>query len=400
MSLYGMMRTGGSGMNAQANRLSTVAENIANASTTGYKRSSTEFSSLILPATGGSYNSGGVDTKVRRSVDDEGATVTTTSGSDLRINGEGFFVVSDATGASYMTRAGAFTKNEAGNLINSGGYALQGYAYVDGKAPTAVANSFDGLTNINLSSGGLTATGTKVAAFGANLDSRTTAGDPASTTSMSVYDTQGNARVLDISYAKTETNAWSVSVKDRASGEELGRTTMAFGEDGSLTTSPVTVTTAEKTYAGAKLNEITIDLSKTTQLGSAFTPVPGDKDGNAPSAVAGFEIDKEGVVYVRYANNDLDPRYRLALATVQSVNNLEPQAGNVYLAGSSSGEVSVGYAGTGQFGGVQDNALEGSNVDIADELTAMIESQRSYTANSKVFQTGADLLDVLVNLKR
>lgn len=400
MSLFGMMQTGGSGMNAQANRLSTVAENIANASTTGYKRSSTEFSSLILPSTGGSYNSGGVETKVRRSIENEGATVTTTSGSDLRINGEGFFVVSDATGNPFMTRAGAFTKNEAGNLINSGGYALQGYAYVNGQAPKAIANSFDGLTNINLSSGGLTATGTTVAAFGANLDSRTPDNDPASTTSMSVYDTQGNARILDISYTKTGTNAWSVAVTDRATGDALANTTMTFGEDGSLTTSPVTLTTAEKTYAGATLKEITIDLSKTTQLAKVFTPEPGEKDGNAPSPVAGFEIDKEGIVYVRYENNDLDPRYRLALATVQSVNNLEPQTGNVYLAGASSGEVSVGYAGTGKFGGVQDNALEGSNVDIANELTAMIESQRSYTANSKVFQTGADLLDVLVNLKR
>ena len=94
MSLYGMMRTGSSGMNAQANRLGTVAENIANANTTGYKRASTEFSSLILPSSSGAYNSGGVETKVRYSISEQGPTTFTTSGTDLAINGGGFFIVS------------------------------------------------------------------------------------------------------------------------------------------------------------------------------------------------------------------------------------------------------------------------------------------------------------------
>ena len=90
----------------------------------------------------------------------------------------------------------------------------------------------------------------------------------------------------------------------------------------------------------------------------------------------------------------------MALANVESPDNLVPQSGNVYSQGVDSGVIVTGFAGSGDFGSIQSGALEGSNVDIANELTAMIESQRSYTANSKVFQTGADLLDVLVNLKR
>jgi flagellar hook protein FlgE len=119
MSLYGMMRTGGSGMNAQANRLGTVAENIANANTTGYKRASTEFSSLILPTSNGSYNSGGVETKVRYSISEQGPTSYTTSGTDLAINGGGFFIVSGANDSNVLTRAGAFTQNGDGDLVNS-----------------------------------------------------------------------------------------------------------------------------------------------------------------------------------------------------------------------------------------------------------------------------------------
>ena len=74
--------------------------------------------------------------------------------------------------------------------------------------------------------------------------------------------------------------------------------------------------------------------------------------------------------------------------------------GNVYSVGIDSGNVQLDFAGSSGLGTVKSEALEQSNVDLANELTAMIESQRGYTANSKVFQTGADLLDVLVNLKR
>jgi flagellar hook protein FlgE len=127
MSLFGMMRTGSSGMNAQANRLSTVSENIANANTTGYKRASTEFSSLILPSSNGAYNSGGVETKVRYSISEQGPTTFTTSGTDMAINGGGFFIVSGENGSNFLTRAGAFVSDGDGNLVNSAGYTLMGY---------------------------------------------------------------------------------------------------------------------------------------------------------------------------------------------------------------------------------------------------------------------------------
>ena len=127
MSLYGTMRTGVSGMNAQANRLSTVADNIANANTTGYKKASTQFSSLILPSTGGAYNSGGVTTDVRYSISAQGTFTYTTSSTDLAINGQGFFIVQGADGQEYLTRAGAFTPLDAGSLQNSAGFTLMGY---------------------------------------------------------------------------------------------------------------------------------------------------------------------------------------------------------------------------------------------------------------------------------
>lgn len=403
MSLFGMMQTGGSGMNAQANRLSTVGENIANASTTGYKRASTEFSSMILPSSGGSYNSGGVDTAIRYSISQQGSTKYTNSESDLAINGGGFFVVAGATGTNYLTRAGSFVQDGSGDLVNSAGYKLQGYPYQAGVDPTVVVNGFNGLTDVNLASGGLVAKGSTTGTMGANLDSSTAIGAAASSTSLSVFDSQGNPRLLDFNYTKTAANTWSVEVKDRGTGTVIGTKSLAFGTDGKLTTTPSTLTTTAingLAVTGANLGALTVDLAKTTQLGYKFNPDGGSVDGNSPSKVAGFQIDADGVVFVRYENNKLDPRFRIAMANVQSPDNLVPQSGNVYSQGVDSGVVVTGFAGSGDFGTITSKALENSNVDIAEELTSMIESQRSYTANSKVFQTGADLLDVLVNLKR
>jgi flagellar hook protein FlgE len=118
MSLYGVMRTGGSGMNAQSNKLSTVADNIANVNTTGYKRASTEFSSLVLQSGTGNYNSGSVETHVRYAISDPGTLNFTTSATDLAIQGNGFFVVNDARGTPFLTRAGSFVPDGQGNLCS------------------------------------------------------------------------------------------------------------------------------------------------------------------------------------------------------------------------------------------------------------------------------------------
>ncbi|OCP16909.1 MULTISPECIES: flagellar hook protein FlgE [unclassified Ensifer] len=403
MSLYGSMRTGVSGMNAQSNRLGTVAENIANSNTTGYKRASTEFSSMILPSGGGNYNSGGVETQVRYSISQQGGTSYTTSASDLAINGGGFFIVQGNGGENFLTRAGSFVPDKDGNLVNTAGFKLMGYEYKAGADPTVVVNGFDGLTEVKLKDEGLVAAGSTKGAMDANLPSGAAVGDQ-SKTSMVVYDSQGNTRILDFTYQKTGPNAWSLNVVDRASGTNIGSQTMTFDAAGKrIGAVPATLTTTAMTGlpgTGANLGALTIDTTKTTQLGGDFTSSGGGIDGSKPSKMSGFEIDKEGIVYVKYGDGNLIPKFRIALATVQSPDKLLPQSGNVYSQGTDSGVIVTGFAGSGAFGNIQSKALENSNVDIANELTSMIEAQRNYTANSKVFQTASDLLEVLVNLKR
>ena len=419
MSLYGTMRTGVSGMNAQANRLSTVADNIANANTTGYKKASTQFSSLILPTTGGAYNSGGVTTDVRYSISSQGTFTYTNSSTDLAINGKGFFIVQGSDGQEYMTRAGAFTPMDDGTLKNSAGFTLMGYPYSSTEDPTIVINGFAGLEEINLASGELNVKASEEGYLHVNLPSNE-AHPFSKATSLVAYDSLGNTRKLDFTYSTTATpGLWDLSVTYTdsagvihdmlaspsapvASVAAATKESLTFDTAGKLVT-PSDINTSGLTIGGGVLNPLAISIGGgtggSTQLAASFA-AKGDIDGIGPSGVTGYEISDDGIVFLKYENGDMSPKYRIAMANVQSPDNLRPLAGNVYAQSPDSGVVVMGYAGNGGYGTILSGALEDSNVDIAEELTSMIESQRNYTANSKVFQTGSELMEVLVNLKR
>jgi flagellar hook protein FlgE len=135
-------------------------------------------------------------------------------------------------------------------------------------------------------------------------------------------------------------------------------------------------------------------------LNETYTLLDAEVNGNAPSAIEGIEISQDGTVFANYENGSSRALYRIPIANVASPDELQIMAGNVFSESPESGGVQIGFANEAGRGSVMSGALENSNVDVAEELTNMIESQRSYTANSKVFQTGADLMDILVNLKR
>ncbi|MEL6216682.1 MAG: flagellar hook-basal body complex protein, partial [Pseudomonadota bacterium] len=140
------MRTGVSGMDAQSSRLSAVADNIANDTTAGYKRATTEFSSLVLDNHGANYSSGGVESSTRYEIDSQGVLSSSNSATDLAISGNGFFLVSNEVGDIRLTRAGAFVPDATGRLVNGAGYYLMGY----NAGTTGVANGTGGLEQINL----------------------------------------------------------------------------------------------------------------------------------------------------------------------------------------------------------------------------------------------------------
>ncbi len=422
MSIFGTMKTAVSGMNAQANRLGTVGDNIANSSTTAYKGASTSFSSLVLPSTSGNYNSGGVETKVRYSVSEQGALQYTNSGSDLAIEGEGFFVVQDTAGNIFLTRAGSFVPDEEGYLVNAAGYMLLGYE-ADGGVPTTVVNSYDGLVPVKAANSAITAVPTTNGSLTGNLNKSADpvpAGSWASDnqpttdvdmdsmlkTSVTTYDEYGESVTYDFYFTKTADNSWEVAVYNAADKSTTGsgsfpyssgavRADMVFDSKGL-----VSMTGAAVNGKSLTVNGISFDLSGMNQLSSKSLITDGSANGSPAESMTGIDIDTDGTVYATYAKSDPKALYQIALATVQSPDNLALFSGNVYKPSADSGVVTIGFAGTTGFGEIRKGALEGSNVDLATQLTEMIESQRSYTANSKVFQTGSDLMDVLINLAR
>ena len=219
------------------------------------------------------------------------------------------------------------------------------------------------------------------------------------------YDNIGRPVKIDVYMSKTATAAgtdtWQIQLYDSAAGTPLagGLNTFTFDTTavgkGALTgASPKTLTV---TVPGGSL--FTMDLSSVTQVASSFD-FKATVNGSVPSPVEKVDVDSKGFVTAILQNGTSQIIYTVALATVPSPDNLTPEVGNVYSVSLKSGNLQTGSAGQGGLGTIQSGALEQSNVDLADELTSMIEAQRGFTANSKSFQTGADLLDVVVNLKR
>jgi flagellar hook protein FlgE len=462
MSLYNVLRTGVSGMSAQATKLGTVADNIANANTVGYKRADAEFSSLVLESGPSSYSSGAVTSKIRYNISKEGALTYTLSKTDIAIKGDGFFVVQDRMGNDYLTRAGSFVVDgQTGHLVNAAGFALLGYKSTDGVETPVTLNSTGGLEPISMDYMNMRATPSTSGVYRSNLDadaavvSGSTAGDNVAgagytvKSSMVAYDDLGRPVTLDVYWTKTvaydpsgPTPAqWEVAVFDQSrqnpattatfpysspdpvlggatpANPVLARATVTFDQSTGAITDIASIVPASG-YTGAvdasdptmqamlqiqlpnATNPLQLNITGTTQLGAKYQPLQIAINGNAPAIVKDVAIDNEGRVYAVYEDGTETEFYRLPLANVPSPDQLKVLSGNVYAVSPQSGTLRVALPDEGGNGSIVVGALEQSNVDLATELTDMIVAQRSYTANSKSFQTGNELLEVLVNLKR
>lgn len=423
MGLYGVMTTSVSGMSVQSDRMGTVADNIANINTTGYKGASTEFATLIAEGSVAEYVPGSVSTIARRMVSQQGDFTYTKSPTDLAVSGNGFFMVQSDAGTPFLTRAGNFVPDQNGDLVNAAGFKLLGYNLLDGSS-SSVVNSAAGLQVVSTSGLGMKATPSTSGTFGVNLpaDAAITAAanlpganaataEYAGKTSIVTYDNLGHQITLDVYSAKTANNTWQISVYNAAgatnggfpyaAGAQLATTTATFdGTTGALSsTSPQSISVNIPNGSA-----FTLDISKMTQLAANYSPQTGanapSANGSPPTAVDRLEISNEGIVTAVYADGSRVDAFKIPLATVASPDNLTAISGNVFATNKESGDLQLGTANESGRGKIISGALESSTVDLASELTTMVQAQRNYTANSKVFQTGTELLDVLVNLVR
>lgn len=415
MSLFGSMRTATSGMNAQAGRLAAVSDNIANVNTTGYKQASIEFETLLGKTATSEYVSGAVLTNVRQLTSQQGSLRGTTSATDLAINGNGFFVVSNESDANFLTRAGSFVPDATGNLVNTAGYKLMGYT-LDGTTATGMAG-LGGTTAVNMGQLNLTAAASTRASFtanlpssaaitpGANLPSANSANTQITAKSSIVaYDNLGTKVALDLYFNKKAADSWEVVVFNKADAGTpasfpYANAPLATGTIGFDPQNGRVLSGGSMSVSIPNGKTLAIDFSKSTQLATNYTVIDSQMNGNAPSAVQRVEVDEGGILYSVYENGTRVPAYKIPLANVRSPEKMTAISGNVFAESPESGAVVVRDAKTAGLGKIMAANLEESTVDLANELASMIESQRGYTANSKVFQTSAELVDVLVNLK-
>ena len=378
-------------MSAQSAWLNAISDNIANVSTTGYKEASTEFSSLVLSSgLTADYQSGSVIVDPRIAIDAQGGLNSTTSTTDLAIKGNGFFIVQGPGGQPVLTRSGSFTKDTGtGTLVNAAGYTLLGYP--TGKS--GIANGFSGLVPVNLNSIALQATpttsgklyvnapSTAAVVAAANLPSLNAAtATPTAKTSLATYDNLGNQVTLDVYLTNEGGNVWDVAIFNAADAPAAGGFPYANPAltTGTLTFDPTTGAILGGTPTSFNVTipngqAMTLDMAQTTQLATSYTVLTASTNGNAPSQVSGVNFATDGTVSVTYQNGSSAPVYSIPVATVPSPDKMTVISGNAFVPGVLSGAAQIGKASTGGLGTIQSSTLEASTVDLATELTSMIE---------------------------
>lgn len=417
MSLYGALFAGVSGLSAQSNAMGMISDNIANVNTVGFKALETRFSSLVTAdASVTQHSPGGVLSSSYSFIDRQGLLQGSLSSTDLAVTGEGFFTVREqsapGTGNDFrFTRAGSFTPDENGDLVNAGGYFLQGYDLAANSSPPPSASTLSGLTTINIDNVSGSAAPTTSISLDLNLPSTAATGDSFTVTTQ-VFDSLGNAHDFDIDFTKSATvNNWTFAANDPtlqgvATGTAAGAGTLVFNTDGTPNT--ITVGTAFAVTAwttGAANSAITLDLGTVgsndglTQFANDFTITGISSDGGRFGTYTGITINSEGVVTAQFDNGQQRDIYQIPLANFPNANGLQAFNGNVFDQTVDSGAFLLNLVGNGGTGSIQASALESSTVDLATEFTNMIVTQRAYSANARVITTTDQMLEELIRIR-
>lgn len=417
-SLY----TATSGMDANGTQLSVIADNIANLNTVGFKKSTVAFgdvlSQSITNVAGSAQVGRGVLVMEVSPLMTQGAFETTENALDLAIDGDGFFAVSD-NGARYYTRAGNFAVDRDGFIANPDDLRLQGYladaaGNITGTTGdlqlTATQNPARMTGSANVAVNLDAAAPVQTTAFTLDGDGNGTPNDPLnynSSTTISVYDSQGGAHQVTLYYSKTAANTWDVHdvYGDSANPGQLieatgSPQTLTFDTSGVLTS--VSAGSPVFDFGGGVTTpqSITFDHAGTSQYASNFAVLKLDQDGYSSGALKNLIISDDGVLTGNFTNGQTRLIGQVALAKFIAPTELVKLGRNLYGESFASGQPIVSAAGTSGLGNVASNTLELSNVDLAVEFVKMITAQRAFQANSRIITTTDELMQEVVNLKR
>lgn len=420
-----------SGLNASARNLDVIGNNIANANTTGFKASRTEFSALVAASIGASGGGGGAGIGVATSAIaqqfSQGNITVTGNNLDVAINGNGFYTLEMPDGSRAYTRAGNFKLDAAtGNIVTNDGAKVLGYT-TDPWTGQRTSSTPGPLT---LPTGApIAAKQTTEVTASLNLDARATdaAGDPTATppipatpratygTSITVYDSQGVAVPLNLYFEKNGANTWDVytelddpNATPPVVATPIGQIT--FDNDGNITgpaaappasgfSLPLTINPSPPNPNGLPPFQVDLKLDGMTQFGSKFAPSELKQDGYSSGQLTGINIGDDGVILASYSNGVTRAEGQIALASFRNSQGLEPVGGNNWVETAASGQPMLGAPQDGSFGSLRAGALEDSNVDLTAELVNMMTAQRAYQANAQTIKTQDQVLSTLVNLR-
>lgn len=418
-----------SGLNSSAKQLDAIGNNVANASTIGFKQSQAQFADLYASSLSGSGTvQVGTGVKVASVVQQftQGNVTNTANSMDTAINGKGFFRMIDQNGGVSYSRNGQFQLDKDGFIVNAMGHKVSGYL-PDATGAIIAAQPLP----IQISAADLTPQASANVNIGLNLDSRLplpaqpvfSPADATSfnnSTSLTVYDSVGASHVATLYFQRQPdpvtptiaSNTWNVymtvdgvQVTGAAPiGTELAQLT--FDVTGALVSPagpPLGVAPSNPLFPTSTTVDpaqaLTFNFGQSSQYGGQFGVNSMTQDGFASGRLSGFNIASDGIILGRYTNGQSRPLGQVVMANFTNPQGLQPLGNNAWAETTASGQPLVGKPGSGSLGVLQSAAVEDSNVDLTAELVNMITAQRVYQANAQTIKAQDQILQTLVNLR-
>lgn len=385
-----------SGINAINTELNTISNNIANSGTYGFKSSRANFASMYA----GTQPTGTEVSSLTQSLEIGGGVLTTGRGLDASIQGRGYFVTRDTTGAEVYTRVGIFATDKDGYVVDSFNRRVQGYAAVPG------TTTLGAMGDLVVPTGQIPAQASTTLQYVGNLSADWTVPtvapfdrtDPQSFNGSMVsvvYDSLGVQHSVTQYFVKTGVN--QVTVNYTFDGATVPATTvLSFDTNGQLLTPAGAVPMAFGTPAGAAPLNVAFNYAGTTQTAGEATTSTNAANGYASGTFLGVQLSNDGSVMAQYSNGQKQSIGTIALATFPAENGLISISDTAWTTSMESGAALYSTPGNGQAGKLTAGSLEQSNVDMTKELVNLMSAQRNYQANTKVISAENEMMQTLM----
>ncbi|OAJ61745.1 flagellar hook protein FlgE [Paraburkholderia ginsengiterrae] len=407
-------QTGLSGLSAASTDLDVIGNNIANANTVGFKSSTAQFADLYANAVvGAANNQVGIGTRLSTVQQNfsNGTFTTTDQPLDIAINGNGFFQLSN-NGALVYSRNGVFHLDKSGAIENAHGLQLMGYtAGPNGKINTGSVGP------ITIPSANLPPTATKTISAAFNLNSQdpvpANAFNPSNSTSysysqpMQIYDSLGGTQSVTVYFVKKATGSYDVYGTSGNPPTPVGPNptgnigNITFDSSGRLTSpnaSALAFTIPNAADNGATSQNLTLDLTGTTQYGDKNGVTELLPDGNSSGQLTAFSVGQDGTLTGTYSNGATLALGQVVLATFSNPNGLANMGNNLYAQTGDSGSAQISSPGSTNHGVLLGGETENSNVDLTHQLVDLITAQRNYQANAQTIKTQQTVDQTLINI--